>query len=345
MSNPLVSVFIPSYNNAHFIAECLNSVIAQTYQNIEIVVSDDNSSDNTLDVLDSYKDSIRLYKNSVNLGMVDNYNKSTVLCKADYIFFLDSDDFIDSQCIEIMMNAAITSDADVIGCQVKTVGFESAISKFPLESSDIISCLYLGNAMTYSGSLVKRTVLLSVPKKKTLAHDYLFWIDVAIANYKFLNIPEIGLFYRKHQSNETRLKHQLLDEAEAKHRLHALDSLSAFKFSDNERYLHERMVSKLGFTHVNEFGAALNWLTRLESKVNLSQDLAVSHFYQNYAMRVARKNAGSGVNVLLNYLSSKFYSQTKIVDILALLVMCVFKLNNKHEVPYFAKWLFYKFKR
>ena len=72
---PLVSVCIPAYNNAGYIRETIDSILNQTYHNIELVVVDDNSKDNTLDVIRSVKDSrVKVYHNEENLGMVGNWN-------------------------------------------------------------------------------------------------------------------------------------------------------------------------------------------------------------------------------------------------------------------------------
>ena len=75
---PLVSVCIPAYNNAGYIRETIDSILNQTYHNIELVVVDDNSKDNTLDVIRSVKDSrVKVYHNEENVGSECIRDRST----------------------------------------------------------------------------------------------------------------------------------------------------------------------------------------------------------------------------------------------------------------------------
>lgn len=100
-----VSIIIPVYNSSKHIKECLNSVINQTYKNLEIIVVNDNSIDNTMDIVNSYKDKrikvINLVKNS---GVSIARNKGVEISTGDYICFLDSDDCWDLEKIEKQVN-------------------------------------------------------------------------------------------------------------------------------------------------------------------------------------------------------------------------------------------------
>ena len=95
----LISVIVPTFNSKKFILECLNSVIKQTYKNIEIIVVDDCSSDNTLEIVKKFKNKykfpkkIKIYSTKKNSKTVAAPRNLGVLnCKGDYIAFIDSDD-------------------------------------------------------------------------------------------------------------------------------------------------------------------------------------------------------------------------------------------------------------
>ena len=106
MNNPLVSICIPCYNAADFIAETIQSVLDQTYQNIEIIICDDRSTDNTLDVVRRFEDKrIQLYENEKNLGCSGNYNRVLSYAKGKYTKLLCADDIITPTCIEKQMMA------------------------------------------------------------------------------------------------------------------------------------------------------------------------------------------------------------------------------------------------
>lgn len=113
MENPLVSICIPTYNGQKFLEACLDSVVNQTYKNIEIIIVDDRSKDNTIEIIERYtaKDSrIKLYCNEINLGLVGNWNKCLEFATGEWIKFLFQDDFFTSDCIEIMVNSLSDSD-------------------------------------------------------------------------------------------------------------------------------------------------------------------------------------------------------------------------------------------
>ena len=102
------SVVIANYNNAKFIDDCINSLISQTYKNIEIIFFDDNSKDNSIETIKKF-DNIKIIENSsqTNFGSFNQMNafkKAIESSKGDIIFFLDSDDFFHKDKIEKITN-------------------------------------------------------------------------------------------------------------------------------------------------------------------------------------------------------------------------------------------------
>ncbi len=91
--NDLVSIITPSYKTAKFIKETINSVIAQTYTNWEMLIVDDCSNDETKEIVDSFKDArIKYFENENNQGAAISRNKALKMAKGKWIAFLDSDD-------------------------------------------------------------------------------------------------------------------------------------------------------------------------------------------------------------------------------------------------------------
>jgi len=89
-----VSVIIPVYNSSKYLEECINSVINQTYKNLEIIIINDDSTDNSLDIINSFNDKrIKLIDLPKNGGVSNARNKGIEASTGDYICFLDSDDF------------------------------------------------------------------------------------------------------------------------------------------------------------------------------------------------------------------------------------------------------------
>lgn len=91
--NELISIIMPSYNTAAFIADSIKSVLKQTYTNWELIIVDDCSTDNTDEVVSSFDDSrIKFFKNDKNSGAAASRNKALKEASGDYVAFLDSDD-------------------------------------------------------------------------------------------------------------------------------------------------------------------------------------------------------------------------------------------------------------
>lgn len=94
---PLVSIVITSYNRGKFIGEAISSALSQEYQNIEVVISDNCSTDNTLDIIKPFESDnrVKFYRNHVNIGAIQNFRKSLYdLARGDLITFISSDDYL-----------------------------------------------------------------------------------------------------------------------------------------------------------------------------------------------------------------------------------------------------------
>ncbi|MEE1282579.1 MAG: glycosyltransferase [Acutalibacteraceae bacterium] len=116
-----ISIVIPAYNIAPYLPRCLDSVLSQTYENLEIIVVDDGSTDNTAEVIQEYvkRDSriVPIYKE--NTGVSDTRNKGLDIATGDYIGFVDGDDYIENSMYEVLLNNAIKYNADISHCGYK----------------------------------------------------------------------------------------------------------------------------------------------------------------------------------------------------------------------------------
>jgi len=102
--NPRVSVCIPTFNGAKYLRACLDSAFTQTFPDIEVIVVDDCSTDNTVALVESYRDQrLRLFRNERNQGLVGNWNECVRRAHGDFIKFLFQDDLLYPQCVARMM--------------------------------------------------------------------------------------------------------------------------------------------------------------------------------------------------------------------------------------------------
>ena len=108
-----ISILIPVYNGEKYIKKCLDSAISQTYKNIDIIVIDDGCTDNTVNIVKQYKN-IKIYHNSKNMGIGFSRNLAIQKCETDLFIFLDSDDTLEKNCIELLYNKMISTNSDIV---------------------------------------------------------------------------------------------------------------------------------------------------------------------------------------------------------------------------------------
>ena len=115
MENELISIIVPIYNVENYLRQCLDSIVSQTYQNFECLLINDGSSDNSADICREYieKDSRFRYFEKENVGVSSARNLGIERSKGQYITFIDSDDWVDSEYLEVLYRALIEEKADI----------------------------------------------------------------------------------------------------------------------------------------------------------------------------------------------------------------------------------------
>lgn len=114
----LISVAIPVYNRETTLRKCVDSILAQTYENIEVILVNDGSTDRSEDICRSYEqaDSRVSVISKANGGLSSARNAGIDKSRGEYIFFIDSDDWIDSDTLEVLLKTALQKGTDITGC-------------------------------------------------------------------------------------------------------------------------------------------------------------------------------------------------------------------------------------
>jgi len=212
---PLVSIVIPAYNSANFIAETLDSCLEQSYPHIELIVVDDGSTDNTVQIVQAYAAHLRLIRQA-NQGPAIARNTGIAAAQGRYIKFCDSDDLLYPQHVEKCVAAFCQSPPEIAVVYTRYQHVladghtpKPEISDPPLLAGDIFCELLHSNssAVLTSACMVRRDALLAVgmfPKDVQLRHseDWDLFLRLA-ARYQYANVPEILLNYRWHSQNLT----------------------------------------------------------------------------------------------------------------------------------------------
>lgn len=124
---PLVSVIIPVYNVELYLTRCINSVLKQTYSNLQIIVINDGSTDSSLDILNKFEDKRLTVISKENGGLSSARNEGLKYAIGEYVTFIDSDDWIQKDMIEVMLKEANKTDSDIVTIFPQRVSSEKDI--------------------------------------------------------------------------------------------------------------------------------------------------------------------------------------------------------------------------
>lgn len=137
-NKPLVSIVVPCYNIEQYVKKCVDSILKQSYRQIEILLVDDGSTDGTSEILDDFRDKRIKVLHQNNGGLSAARNAGLTFANGKYICFIDGDDYIDDKYVEVMMSRAETENADVVVCGYNNVDMGGKILREESFSEDKI---------------------------------------------------------------------------------------------------------------------------------------------------------------------------------------------------------------
>lgn len=125
----LISVIVPVYNVEKYLEKCIDSIVNQTFDHLEIILVNDGSTDHSLEICEKYKVQDKRIKviDKKNGGLSDARNVGTQVAMGKFITFVDSDDFIDSDMITYLYHLITQADADISICQHKEIDEKSGM--------------------------------------------------------------------------------------------------------------------------------------------------------------------------------------------------------------------------
>lgn len=216
MKEELISVIIPIYNCQEYLRECINSIINQTYQNLEILLINDGSTDNTLSICKEYEnlDSRISIVNKKNTGVSDTRNMGVEKASGKYILFVDADDYLKNNMIEKLYKSIIENKVDVVRCKCCTVKNNNVIrreSLYNLANKKILKEKMnniIGNFITNENSiacyvctmLIKRDRYVLFNTNLTFMEDTEFFMRL-LFNINSIYFLDEELYYYRYNEN------------------------------------------------------------------------------------------------------------------------------------------------
>ena len=212
MDFSLVSIAVCTCNGERFLKEQLNSLVNQDYPNLEIIIVDDKSTDNTLNILNAFSSqysNIKVYGNEMNLGYKKNFEKAIQLCKGDYIALSDQDDIWELDKISKLVNHI----GDAVLIYHDSLFIDNKGKSLNKKMSNILN-MYHGNnykpflffnCVSGHACLFKRDIVEKViPFPELIMHDqWLAFCATNLGEIKYLHEPLV--YYRQHEDSDTNI--------------------------------------------------------------------------------------------------------------------------------------------
>ena len=211
-----VSILVPIYNVEKFFSRCLESLFNQTYQNIEYVFVNDCTPDNSMVVLHNFMEKypsraklVRIIENTNNCGIAIVRNTLIKNATGDYVLFVDSDDWIEEDMVEKLVDKAIQTDADVVGCDYyedypnKAVLFKQHYPTDRIEAMKAMTLLKIKGVLwklLIRHDLIVKNNLSFIPEIH-FGEDYIFCCKLFFYAKSISNVDEALYHYVQYNPN------------------------------------------------------------------------------------------------------------------------------------------------
>lgn len=215
LENIKVSILVPVYNVEKYIGRCLDSIFNQSFRNIEYVFVNDNTPDASVQIINEYIDNYNIFdkckliNHDVNLGISQTRNDCLKYATGDYLLFVDSDDYIEYDMVELLLNAAIQGNADVTGCGYTeefpnySVDHPQYYSKNHIEMMRAITLLEIKGVLWKL--LIRHDIIrnngLSFPSDKRVNEDYYFCCKLFYYSKSFASVDKCLYHYVQYNPN------------------------------------------------------------------------------------------------------------------------------------------------
>lgn len=312
-STPLISILLPCFNSQQWIGESLSSILKQSYNNIELLIYNDGSTDGTLDLINSFSKSskkIKLINSDSNKGIVIALNELVKVSQGSYIARMDADDIAHPDRLQKQIDFISTSNTDLCGSWFTEIGGgPKRTTRWPTSHEAIEAALLFQNSICHPTVMAKRQVFDDFPYRNefNFAEDYDFFIR-AIQKYKFANIPEALLNYRRHPTQATQAKKEDMERVTKLIRISALANAGIYPTSEESR-IHHLIRAPHSITNIQDLNSIEKWLFSLlrDSKSPEFNSVIASQW-----IRACIRAAPLGFSMIKKFQSSLLLKETEI---------------------------------
>lgn len=351
----LVSVIIPVYNSENFIERCIDSVLKQTYKNIEVILINDGSEDNSGKICESYlkKDERVRVEHQSNLGVSTARNQGIKISRGHYIQFVDSDDYIDKDMIKNLINE-FDRDTDLVMCGYRSLNIDTSTNvnkiisktfkKKHLEKKEFLNSFYKYLESMYINYIWNKLYLAEIIREHqisfnptmSLGEDLVFNLDYLEYCQKIILIEDVLYNYVKNNSesitsvfNKNMYTDKELMYSTIRHFLIQNDAYNENnKITVEKRYIRSTVASINQFFH-RDANYTNKDLRKLINRVVMNNQINKSILYFNESSfqnkLIGRLIKGKKVSVLIYYFKIVNWMQNN----MTLVYEMLYKFNKK----------------
>jgi glycosyltransferase involved in cell wall biosynthesis len=349
MNNPLVSVLIPCYNVEKYVEESINSILKQTYTNLQIVAINDCSTDRTGEILRELagKDSrMEVVDNDENMKLIKTLNKGITLCRGEYIARMDADDI--SLATRIEKEVAFLENNpghDIVSTLFYAFRSDNPGRRYfhhsPLRDEELRAYLLFKSGVCHPASMIRKRVFtelgLSFETEYLHVEDYALW-SKAVYKTKLANIEEALLLYRVHGNQVSSLNEELQTENKKKiFKIHCrhLELPVDSDFMNVYASVAECVPLHASFKYLDRCEEFMLSLVRINREKPFCDGLYLERMLSVHWLRLCA-NSRLGLKVLSRLKHSPFYKEENYTprDFAILYTKCTFKLKYKKSLIY-----------
>lgn len=302
-----VSVVIPMYNTENYIKQCVNSLVNQTYKNIEIIIVNDGSTDSSLSIVSEFCDERIHIINQQNSGVYLARKKGIEAATGKYIMFVDSDDWIEKNAIEILINYITEFNAEIVKFReieepdkkISPLIIENDTKPYIVDEYDK-SELYKLFISTYklnhlANQIVKKDLIKydNLNKKINQGEDALVNYEIFTNAKKILIIPDVLYHYRKNHNSIT----NILNLEKISRNINDIFFVYERKIEYLKKwnYYNDNTIKEVGLGLVNFITGELCKIYRIEELEyneveKIYNDIYTNNIFKNLTLNIAPKD-------------------------------------------------------
>ncbi len=212
---PKVTIIMPCYNAGKYLAEAIQSILIQSYENIELLLMDDGSTDNSIEIMQQFSESdrrISIIKNENNIGLIRTLNKGLEIASGEYIARMDSDDISEKHRIQILVDALETMpELSLVSTSNYYINSNGKLTHFyhakGIHTQTLKFISFFSTPVVHSCILARKSVLKESLYDIDYIHseDYELFSRLLFQGHKFMNIDEPLYFIRLHLESVSRV--------------------------------------------------------------------------------------------------------------------------------------------